>query len=95
MSEHLDHVIRSNKGKSWAIEISHTRNGIPVRREREQSDEDKIHPQSGWDEPHAKEIYHHFASESVFETLCQLVSFGIMFLVQVVRERNLLDVVFG
>jgi hypothetical protein len=34
MSEYLDHVIRSYKGKSWGINISHAINGIPVRRKR-------------------------------------------------------------
>ena len=30
MSEHLDHVIRANKGKRWAIKVSHARNSIPT-----------------------------------------------------------------
>jgi len=34
MSEHPDHVIRSYKWKRWTMEITHTRNGIPVRRKR-------------------------------------------------------------
>jgi hypothetical protein len=30
MSEHPDHVLRTHKGKLWATQISHPREGIPV-----------------------------------------------------------------
>ena len=46
-------------------------------------------------EPHAKEIYLHFATKGLFKTSRQLLGFAIPGLVYLVRERYLLEVTLG
>ena len=46
-------------------------------------------------EPHAKELYRNCVTESLLETPCQIFVVRIIVLVQIVRERDVLEIILG
>lgn len=95
MPEHSDPIIGSYKREGPTIKDPDTPHGVPATCRTHGHPPSWAASEEGGYRPHTKELYGYLATERLLETLGQVVAFTARRLIQLERERDLLEIIPG